>query len=229
MSLPKITAQSLVRYMETQRPAQRADLLRKQQSGLGKKHFAPYYQQSFVAIRAFHGGDADALDETFEKLQRLLREANVRLRGAGREERSKILNEVAKLANNARVCNDYREHFGDRQLDHRLRRYTPLNVSGVRVSGEATLLGELTQGKRSLSCAVIVDPHDEAPSDESVAYQLELLHALAGGEKAELPPRGFQIWHPSTGRIWQMKRPSIMRWRDVESACIEIASVWDRL
>lgn len=133
------------------------------------------------------------------------------------------------MANNARVCNDYRASFGDRKLDHHLHRYRPLSVAGVRVSGEPTLAGEIMHGKKTMDCAIIVDPHDVAPTEEAVAYQLELLHALAGGEAAKIPPRGFQIWHPSTGKHWTLKRPSVMRWRDVESACTEIASVWDRL
>jgi hypothetical protein len=178
MSNPKLTARTLAHYMELQRPAQREELLREQRTDLGKKHFAPYYQTSIVAIRSHHSGNGGALDTAYSKLKRALDEATLKLQGAEGKERSKLLNEVAKLANNARVCNDYRENFSDRQLEHRLHRYEAITVGGVTISGEATLLGDLMNGKKTMKCAVVVDTHDEPPSDDYAHNQLELLYAI---------------------------------------------------
>lgn len=57
------------------------------------------------------------------------------------------------------------------------------------VTGEPTLLGELTRKKISIGANVVVDFHETTPTDEGAMLNLELMYAITHGRRP-VPLRG---------------------------------------
>jgi hypothetical protein len=228
MSEPSISAQSLVRYIGARLPSERKSILRRQKDELAQKTVVPFYQQALKGIRDHHRDTPETLDDMLQRLTRSLDEVQHELERAPEQDRNKIRNRITRLTNNIRLCADYKEHFGDRVIKYKLRRCSGLIIAGVRVSGEFTLAGDLADRGGTGPCAIVVDTHADVPEAEDVKNHLELAYALAGGERGEIPLHGFQVWHPSSGRIWRMRQHSASRWKSVRNWCAYIAARWEQ-
>ena len=209
---PHLTIRTMADYLIAPGAHQRFTVLQNMRNALGRQRFAPYYQVARQAIRAHHQGDTHALSRALSRLARQRHEATKPT-------------EIAKIDNNLRVLNDYRENFGDVELSHEGGQFAPLFVNSVRISVEPTLSGNLVTGKRSIVANVIVDTQADSPIDQEIDYVLELLHHGSGVTR-RATAAGSQYWHPSSGNAWYLNRPSTRRWRDIEQAATEIALRW---
>ena len=113
---PRLTIRTMADYLTANGAHQRFSILQNMKSQLGRRHFAPYYQDARSAIREYHSGDEHALDA---EIQRLLR--------VRQDETRPVM--LAKCENNLRVLADHREHFGATRLRHQQRRFQPLILS----------------------------------------------------------------------------------------------------
>lgn len=209
---PHVTIRTMVRYLTASGAHQRFMVLHNMKSRLGRRRFAPYYQDARSAIRAHHAGAELALDEEIQRLLRARRDAT---RPA----------DIAKIENNIRVLTEYASRLADEPLEHTGGRFEPLLVNGVRISAEPLLSGKLAVARREISANVIVDMQSEAPSGVEIDYSLELLYRGSGLTRPT-PPRGAQFWHATSGDRWYMTSPSARKWRDVQDAAQEIALRW---
>jgi hypothetical protein len=209
---PRITMRSLVDYLTATGAHQRYTLLQNMKGQLGRKFFAPYYQTSRNAIRNFHRGNPEALNEEAAQLLRAQRDATRQ-------------SDVTRFENNLRVITDYRDAFSDEDLKYIPRKFQPLIVNGVRVSTEPTISGTIAHGKKVIACNILVDTQAVEPDETEIDYALELLHRGSGLTNPTVAA-GAQYWHPSSGNSWVLERPSKRRWRDIEDGAAEIAARW---
>lgn len=209
---PRLTIRTMTDYLTAPGAHQRFSIIQNMKSQLGQRRFAPYYQDARRAIRRYHSGDDDALED---EIQRLLRARRDAVRPT----------EAARIDNNLRVVTDYREHYADEPVTHKGRRFTPLLLEGVRISTEPTLSGTIEERRAQTPCNIIVDCQAEAPDEAEVDYALELLYR-GSGLTHPIPPRGAQYWHAASGETWTLARSSTRRWRDIEQACHEIVLRW---
>lgn len=211
-ALPHMTMRTLTDYLTSSGAHQRYIIIQNMRNRLGRRAFAPYYQGARSAIRKYAAGERSHLER---QIQRLLRDRAAAI----------TTYEQHKIDANLRVITDYRGNFGDSDILHEGRQFAPLVVEGVRVSTEPTLSGSVTSGRRRIPCNVIIDCQEEPPIEAEIDYALELLHRGAGVSNPA-PPAGVQYWHPGSGDVWSLGRPSIRRWRDIQAACREIALRW---
>jgi hypothetical protein len=169
---PRLTIRTMADYLTANGAHQRFSILQNMKGQLGRRHFAPYYQDARSAVREYHSGIEDSLDT---EIQRLLR--------ARHDEHRPVM--VAKYENNIRVISDYRDNFGATELVHQRRRFEPLLLNGVRISTEPTLSGTLQEGRDTFNCNIMVDPQAEEADEAEIDYILELLD------------RGSSMTHPT--------------------------------
>jgi hypothetical protein len=209
---PKLTIATLVDYLLSETAGARYRVLQTAKSALGTKYFAPYYKPSRDAIRSFHSGNADILKETIDSLRREMRNAPTP------QQRS-------RLENNIRALLDYQAKFTKIRLMHVGKRFQALPINGLQITSEPTLSGTLSERRLEMPCNVVINFHEEMPTQREVDYMVELVYR-ASGSTYKTAPGGAQLWHPRTGKRWKLKMPGARRWHEIEIACAEIASRW---
>jgi len=83
----------------------------------------------------------------------------------------------------------------------------------------------LNESNSEFAVNVIVECGEEAPNQASASYTTEIVYRACGGT-FHTSPKGAQLWHPSSGSQWFLKKSLIRTWRNVEAACEEIAARW---
>jgi hypothetical protein len=209
---PHVTIRRMADYLTAPGAHQRLTIIHSMKSRLGKRRFAPFYQVSRNAIRAYHSGENDILEH---EVQRLLRERREAIKPS----------DLTKIDNNLRVLTDYIGSFADEDVAHVNGRFDPLMVNGVRITVEPTLSGQILAGKQRFHANILIDTQAAEPNDDEIDYVLELLHRGSGATRPA-PPKGAQYWHPSSGGSWYLNRSSKRRWQDIQDAAAEIALRW---
>jgi hypothetical protein len=215
---PRVTINTLVDYLSAGGPRQRFAVLKNAKQNLGRRAFAPYYQAARQAIRRFHSGDAQMLNSEIQRLRRELRDLPPPI-----EPRDKVRR--AKVENNLRVIADYRDSFGDVEFEYARQQFEAIMVNAVRVSTEPTLSGRLVRRRATIEANVIVECHEEEPTDDELEFTAELISRLSA-QSHPTPVSGSQVWHPASGTVYSLTRQSSRRWDDIRQACREIVLQW---
>jgi len=211
VAFPHVTIRTMTDYLIAPNAHQRFTIIQQMKNQIGRRHFAPYYQVSRRAIRSYHAGNVNAIQNEIQRLAR----SRADLDGS----------ELARANNNLRVLTDYLENFGSKALTYTGRQFEPLIVNGIRISTEPTLSGTLVTGRRTFECNVVVDTQEDAPVEPEIDYALELIYR-GSSLSHPTPLRGAQYWHASSGDSWELTRSSTRRWRDIQDAAHEIALRW---
>ena len=211
---PALSAHGLVEFMTSSFQA-REDILRRYKYQYpGQKVFAPYYQVTIAAIRAYHraANDPAVLASAAEKLAQKLRF----------ETRPKV---QVRLRENMRAIASYERNFGSRRFEVPAQTRVPaLAISGVSITCNPDLQ-VIEGGQRlviSLHCAMTT------PEEEAVASLGQLMHT-AYRQLRDIAPGQVRFLSVQSGAEAAWNGRGKKRWPQIQAACRQIHALWPHI
>jgi len=211
---PALSAHGLVEFMPSGFYAREGILRRYKYTYPGQKVFAPYYQATMAAIRAYHraGNDPAVFAAGIARLEGLLRtERNPRIQ--------------VRLRENVRAITSYQEHFGGRRFEVPIQVRVPsLVVGGVTLTCNPDIQ-VVEDGRRLLLC---VHCGVTEPEKEAAACLTQLVHAAY--QKIEpVQARYVRLIHLQSGMEVPWTGRGKKRWPQIQAACRQISALWPHI